>query len=121
MRVQTEEPSLFSIQANWFREKKAIPNNKIKAGNNGLMEYIISGEKTATVSYSPLNCEDCHANNITYEYLIGKNKADVMSQTACEGQFFLFAPIQIIPSQVVKSKPSNIESGKFVFDVKLPD
>ena len=44
-----------------------------------------------------------------------------MSQTACEGQFFLFAPIQIVPSQPVKSKASTIEPGKYLFDVKLPD
>lgn len=44
-----------------------------------------------------------------------------MSQTACEGQFFLFAPIQIVPSQPIKSKASTVEPGKYLFDVKLPD
>lgn len=121
LKVQSDEPSLFSIEANWYKEKKSIPNNKIKPGNNGLVEYVITGEKTATVSYTPLVCQDCHSKNITYEYLIGKNKADVMTQTACEGHFFLFAPIQILPSQTVKSKPSAIESGKYTFEVKLPD
>lgn len=56
LRVQSDEPSLFSLEANWYKEKKAIPNNKIKAGNNGLIEYVITGEKTATVSYTPLTC-----------------------------------------------------------------
>lgn len=44
-----------------------------------------------------------------------------MSQTACEGHFFLFAPIQVLPTFPVKSKASTVESGKFMFDVKLPD
>ena len=83
LRVQTEDPALFSIEANWYKDKKSIPNNKIKPGANGVLEYVITGEKTATVSFAPLNCEDCHSNNVTYEYLLGKSRSDVLTQTAC--------------------------------------
>jgi hypothetical protein len=75
---------------------------------------------TATISFAPLNCEDCHSKNITYEYLVGHSRADVLAQSACEGNFFLFAPIQVYQTQTAKTQPSKVESGKLTFDVKLP-
>ena len=110
---------MFSIEANWYGEKKAIPNNKIKPGDSGILDYYITGEKQATVTFSPLVCPDC--KDVTYEYILGKSHNDVLTQTACEGNFFLFAPIQTLKPQVVKPKPSKTESGKLTFDIKLPE
>ena len=118
--ISSQDPALYSIEANWYPNRKAIPTSNIKAGDNGFLEYRIVGEKEALVTFAPLECESCHANNVTYEYLVGKNHNEVMTQTACQGIFFLFAPIQIINPEVVKPRPSKTESGKLTFSVHLP-
>lgn len=74
----------------------------------------------ATISFAPLNCEECNNKNIVYEYVMGTSRSDVLAQSACEGSYFFFAPIQVYPSQVAKTRQSKVESGKLNFDIKLP-
>lgn len=72
-----------------YSEKK-ITSEKIRSGNNGLVEYSIIDSKKALVKFKGIVCANGRCEGSPkYYWVAGTNLQDVYSQTLCPLAYFL--------------------------------
>lgn len=79
----------------------------VKAGNQGLLEYIIKEQHKAEVYFTPVVCHEKCPKPIRYEYVLGAQLKDVEAQTVCQSSFFLATNQTLLKSQPVDPKKSG--------------
>ena len=91
MEVTADIASSFSLQLNYYPEKKLIPKDNAHPGNNGILEYELLNSIEAEISFTPLQCEKSSCPKTTYSYIASTSVQSAYSQSLCPSYFLTYS------------------------------